>query len=181
MTVSFDSRALFTALVAAQVVMRVVELRVSRRHTSRLRRRGAFEVGASHYPWMVAVHAGFLPACVAEVWLLDRPMIPALATIALGALVGAAALRWWVVATLGDRWTTRVMILPDSPPVEAGPFRLLRHPNYLAVLVEFIALPLVHTAWLTAGIFSVLNALVLRTRIRVEDAALANPAGARID
>jgi methyltransferase len=164
---------LFTALVGAVAVMRLVELRVSRRNIARLERRGAFEVGRSLYPWMVAVHAGFLIACVVEVWLLARLLHPMLASFALGALVGAAVLRWWVIATLGDRWSTRVMILPGSSPVETGPFRRLRHPNYLAVVIEFIALPMVHTAWLTAVVFSALNALVLRRRIRTEEAALA--------
>jgi methyltransferase len=163
---------LYTGLVAAVAAMRLVELAVSRRNIARLEARGAVEVGRSLYPWMVAVHTTFLVACVAEVWLLERPLLPLLAWFALGALVGAATLRWWVMVTLGDRWSTRVMVLPDSPPVASGPFRRLRHPNYLAVIVEFAALPMVHTAWITAVLFSVLNALVLRRRIRTEEAAL---------
>jgi methyltransferase len=168
-----DSRVWFTAVVAVTVVMRLVELAVSRRNAARLEARGAVEVGRSLYPWMVAVHAAFPAACLAEVWIVGRPFEPLLASFALGALVGAAALRWWVVATLGERWTTRVFVLAGAPPVDRGPFRRLRHPNYLAVVVEFVALPMVHTAWLTAIVFSLFNALVLRRRIRTEEAALA--------
>jgi len=168
-----DSRVLYTGLVALVGVMRLVELVVSRRNVARLETRGAVEVGRSLYPWMVGVHAGFLTACVAEVWLLDRPFFPALAVLCLGLLAGAAALRWWVMATLGRRWSTRVLSLPDTDPITGGPFRYLRHPNYLAVVVEFVALPLVHTAWLTAVLFSLADAAVLRLRIRAEEEALS--------
>jgi methyltransferase len=174
-----DSRVWFTAVVAVTGVMRLVELAVSSRNIARLRARGAVEVGRSHYPWMVAVHAAFPIACLAEVWLVGRPFFPLLASFALGALVGAAALRWWVVATLGERWTTRIFVLPGAQLVDRGPFRRLRHPNYLAVVVEFVALPMIHSAWLTAIVFSVLNALVLRRRIRIEEAALTEHGGDR--
>ncbi|HSL18229.1 MAG TPA: isoprenylcysteine carboxylmethyltransferase family protein [Methylomirabilota bacterium] len=168
-----DTRVLFTALVGLVAVMRLVELAVSRRNIARLEARGAVEVGARLYPWMVAVHASFLLACVAEVWLLGRPFVPLLGVVSLGLLAGAAALRWWVIATLGDRWSTRVLVLPEAPPVTGGPFRHLRHPNYLAVVVEFLALPMVHSAWLTAVVFSAADAAVLWRRIRTEEAALA--------
>jgi methyltransferase len=83
------------------------------------------------------------------------------------------ALRYWAISTLGDRWTTRIFVVPGEPPVVGGPYRYLRHPNYLAVIAEVAALPLVHTAWLTAGLGSLANALVLRARIRAEEAALS--------
>ncbi len=169
-----DSRLLYTGLVTLVGGMRMLELAVARRHVARLEARGAVEIGRSLYPWMVAVHAGFLAACVAEVWLLDRPLLPALAEVCLGLLVAAVALRWWVIRTLGERWTTRVLVLPDAGPIVSGPFRYLRHPNYLAVVVEFAALPLVHTAWLTALIFSLADAAVLRRRIRLEEDALSD-------
>lgn len=169
-----DSRLLYTALVALVAVMRLVELGVSKRHIERLLSRGAVEVGRSLYPWMVVVHTAFLAACVAEVWLLDRPLIPLL-TLAMFFLLGAAGgLRWWVISTLGDRWSTRVVIVPGDPPVTAGPFRWLRHPNYLAVMIEFVALPLVHTAWLSAIAFTVANGIVLSFRVRTEEAALGS-------
>lgn len=164
---------LYTGLVALVASMRLVELVISRRNIGRLEARGAVEVGRSLYPWMVAVHTTFLFACVAEVWLLDHPFIPLLAVFCLGLLLVASALRLWVMATLGERWSTRVLILPDAGPIIGGPFRRLRHPNYLAVVMEFAALPMVHTAWLTAGIFSVANTVVLRRRIKIEENALA--------
>jgi methyltransferase len=168
-----DSRILFTALVATVALMRIVELGLSRRNIARLIERGAVEAGQSLYPWMVAVHTVFLAACVVEVWLLDRPLIPGLAAAMLGLLVVAAALRWWVISTLGERWSTRVVFFPGAPPVTGGPFRWLRHPNYLAVMLEFAALPMVHTAWLTAILFSIANGVVLGFRVRTEEAALA--------
>lgn len=167
-----DSRVLYTALVAVVAGMRLVELAISRRHIARLRARGAVEVGYSHYPWMVAVHAAFLIACVLEVWLLDRPWLPPLGIAMLGLLVGAAALRYWVIATLGERWSTRVVLVPGEALVTTGPFRWLRHPNYLAVAVELVALPLVHTAWVTASLFGGANLLLLAHRIRAEERAL---------
>jgi methyltransferase len=174
-----DSRVLYTALVAVVAGMRLVELAISRRHIARLKARGAVEVGFSHYPWMAAVHASFLVACVLEVWLLDRPWVPPLGSAMLVLLIAAAALRYWVIATLGERWSTRVVLVPGEPPVATGPFRWLRHPNYLAVVVEFLALPLVHTGWLTAIFFSAANALVLRARVAVEEAALAGDVDGR--
>ena len=169
-----DSRVLYSALVMLVALMRISELVVSRRNIARLFKRGAVEVGRSLYPWMVAVHTGFLAACVAEVWLMDRPLIPSLAGVMLGLLVVAAGIRYWVIRVLSDRWSTRVVLLPGAPPVTSGPFRWLRHPNYLAVIIEFVALPLVHTAWLTAMVFSLANGAVLFIRVRIEEAALAD-------
>jgi methyltransferase len=122
---------------------------------------------------MVAVHAGLLVAAPAEVLLLARPFRPLLAAAMLAVLGATMAVRWWVVATLGERWTTRVLVLPGAPLVAGGPFRLLRHPNYAAVACEVPALPLVHGAWASALLFGLANLAVLRTRIRVEEAALA--------
>ncbi len=130
-------------------------------------------MGRGHYPLMVALHAGVLAAGLAEVWLLGRPFLPGLGFPMLALVAATMALRWWVVATLGRRWTTRVVVLAGAPRVERGPFRLLRHPNYLAVAVEVFALPLVHTAWLTALVFGVADLALLAHRIRVEEAALA--------
>jgi methyltransferase len=168
-----DTRLLYLVLVAAVAAGRLIELRIAERHRRSLLARGGFEAGAGHYPWMVALHTAFLFSCPLEVWLLDRPFIPALAAAMLALLLGAVALRWWVIATLGERWTTRILILPGAPPVAGGPYRVLRHPNYLAVVTEIAALPLVHTAWITALAFSVLNIWLLRVRIRAEEAALA--------
>jgi methyltransferase len=168
-----DSRIAYTLLVAVIAVLRVRELGVSKRHLRVLEGRGAIEVGAGHYPWMVSLHTTFLLSCVAEVWLLDRPWRPLVATAAMLVLVAATALRWWTLSTLGERWTTRVLVVPGEDLVRAGPYRWLRHPNYLVVVMEIAAIPLVHCAWLTAGVFSITNLVLLKERIRVEDEALS--------
>ncbi|UER55146.1 hypothetical protein HJG43_12040 [Kineosporiaceae bacterium SCSIO 59966] len=169
-----SSEAWFAVLVALVVAARVAELAVARRHLRWAVARGGVEHGAGHYPVMVLMHTAFLVACLVEVVLLDRPFLPWLAWPALAVLLAAHALRWWCVAALGRRWTTRVVVLPGEPLVTRGPYRWLRHPNYLAVALEILALPLVHTAWLTAVVFTVLNAaLLLGVRIPVEERALA--------
>ena len=111
-----------------------------------------------------------------EVWLLGRVFHPALGWTALALAVASQALRWWCITSLGRHWSTRVLVVPGDELVTRGPYRFLRHPNYVAVVVEGVALPLVHTAWITATAFTVLNAVLLRTRIRVEDRALAGAA-----
>jgi methyltransferase len=160
-------------LVAAVAVERVAELVVARRNERWSSARGAIVTGQGHYPAMVALHTGLLVGCPAEVWLADRPFVPALAWPMLAVLAGAQALRWWCIWTLGPRWNTRVIVLPGLPLVTSGPYRLLRHPNYVAVVAEGAALPLVHTAWVTAAVFTVLNAALLTVRIRCENRALA--------
>jgi methyltransferase len=171
--VTAASAGLYSLLVLAVGAERLAELAVSRRHERALAARGAREVGRGHYPVMVALHGGLLLAAPAEVWLAGRPFLPWLGGPMLALLAATMALRWWVVATLGERWTTRVWVLPRAPLVTGGPYRWLRHPNYLGVAVEVVALPLVHTAWWTAAAFGAANLLLLRHRIRVEQRALA--------
>jgi len=172
-----DSRIAFSALVAIIAIQRVWELGVSTRHFRALKARGAIEVGTGHYPWMVALHAAFLVSCVAEVWLLDRPWRPGLALCAVLILGAALTLRWWTLATLGERWTTRVLVIPGEELVSSGPYRWLRHPNYLVVVMEIAAIPMVHGAWLTAVDFSIVNLVLLRERVQVEERALVRYAG----
>ncbi len=167
-----DSRWLFTGLVALVALERLFEMWIAGRHRRWLLERGGFEVGQTHYPWMVLLHATFLVSALLEVWYLDRPLMPSLAICMVVLVAASMALRYWVIATLGRRWTTRVVLLPGAPRLTTGPFRFFRHPNYLAVVVEIAALPLVHTAWLTSLVYSLLNAALLRTRIGVEDEAL---------
>jgi methyltransferase len=126
---------------------------------------------------MVLLHGTFLAACPLEVWLRDRPFVPGLGFPMLLLVILAAALRWWVISTLAGRWTTRIVCLPGVAPVTGGPYRFLRHPNYLAVIVEMFALPLIHSAWVTAIVFSGLNAAMLRVRIRAEEEALSRLSG----
>ncbi|MGH8869584.1 MAG: isoprenylcysteine carboxyl methyltransferase family protein [Actinomycetes bacterium] len=175
------SAVAYTALVLAVAAERLVELRVTRRHVAWAQARGGVESGRGHYPVMVALHVGLLAGAVAEVWLADRPFLPWLGWPMLALLLVAQALRWWCIRTLGPQWSTRVVVVPGSALVAAGPYRWLRHPNYVAVVVEGVALPLVHTAWVTALTFTVADAVVLTVRVRCENAALAaaTPAAAR--
>ncbi len=166
------SRALYLGLILLVAIQRLAELRLARCNARRLLAVGAVEHGRRHYPVMVVLHTLFLLACPAEVWLLDRPLLPRLAGAMLLALAGATALRYWAITSLGERWTTRVLVRPAAALVPRGPYRYLRHPNYLAVVLEIAALPLVHGAWLTAVVFSVANAALLTVRIRAENAAL---------
>jgi methyltransferase len=166
------SRLAYLVLILAISAERLVELVVSTRHQRRLAARGAFEVGRGHYPVMVALHTGLLLAAPAEVLLFDRPFLPWLGWPMLALVAATTAMRWWVIRLLGDRWTIRVWVLPGAPLVTGGPYRWLRHPNYLGVAVEVFALPLVHTAWWTALAFGIGNLWLLAHRIRVEDRAL---------
>lgn len=159
--------------VAAVGAERLTEVVVAERNRSWSRRRGGAESGAAHYPVMVALHLGLLAGCLLEVGLLHRPFVPALGWSMLALVVAAQGLRWWCIATLGRQWNTRVIVVPGAPRISTGPYRLIPHPNYVAVAVEGLALPLVHGAWLTALVFTVLNAALLRVRIRVEADALA--------
>ena len=127
---------------------------------------------------MVALHTGLLVGCFLEVAVAHRPFLPALGWPMLAVVLLAQGLRWWCIATLGVRWNTRVIVVPGLPLVTAGPYRILRHPNYVAVVAEGLALPLVHTAWVTATVFTVLNAALLTVRIRCEDRALAGAVAA---
>jgi methyltransferase len=163
----------YALLVGAVGVERLAEVVVAERNRSWSRRRGGTESGAAHYPVMVVLHLGLLAGCLLEVGLLHRPFVPALGWPMLALVVAAQALRWWCITTLGHQWNTRVIVVPGAPRIAAGPYRLIPHPNYVAVAVEGLALPLVHGAWLTALVFTVLNAALLRARIRVEADALA--------
>jgi methyltransferase len=164
--------AWFVLLVALVAVERLAELVVARRNERWSRERGAVEAGAAHYPVMVLLHTGLLVGAVLEVALGDRPFLPALGWPMLAVVVAAQALRWWCIATLGHQWNTRVLVVPGLDRVTGGPYRFLSHPNYVAVVLEGAALPLVHTAWLTAVVFSVLNAVLLSVRISIENRAL---------
>ena len=163
----------YVLLIAVVACERLAELVIARRNLAWSLERGGVEVGAGHYPVMVVLHTAFLVGCLAEVFLLDRPFLPALGWSMLAIVVAAQVLRWWCITTLGPRWNTRVVVIPGAPRVNGGPYRLFSHPNYVAVVAEGIALPLVHTAWITALVFTVLNAALLTRRITTENAALA--------
>jgi methyltransferase len=179
-----DTSVWYLGLIVVVAAERLVELAISRHNVRRLLARGAVEHGIRDYRYMVLLHTAFLLACPAEVVLLDRPWIPSLAVVMTVIVVGTMALRYWVVATLGDRWSTRVVYPDGEPRIVRGPYRWIRHPNYVAVVLELLALPLIHTAWLTALVFSAANAWILARRIRLEDtvmddlAAAGHPPGA---
>jgi methyltransferase len=167
----------YVGLVLVVVLVRFVELGVAKRNLAWAKANGGVESGASHYPVMVALHTLFLVGCLVEVAVVGRPFVAWLGWPMLAVLVGAHALRWWCIRTLGPQWNTRVVRVPGQPLVTGGPYRWLRHPNYVAVVAEGIALPLVHTAWVTALGFTLLNAALLTVRLRVENAALAGAPG----
>ncbi|WP_171113920.1 MULTISPECIES: isoprenylcysteine carboxylmethyltransferase family protein [unclassified Streptomyces] len=164
----------YVLLVLAVAAERVAELVVARRNAAWTLARAGVEHGRGHYPVMVALHTGLLACCLLEPALADRPFLPALGWPMLALAVLAQALRWWCITTLGPYWNTRVIVVPGARLVGAGPYRFLRHPNYLAVVVEIAALPLVHSAWLTATAFTVANAILLTVRVRCENAALTH-------
>lgn len=162
----------YLLLIGLTALERLAELVVSRRNAAWSFARGGIEVGTGHFPYMVVLHTLFLVACPVEVLLLNRGFTPWLGGTMVLACVGTQALRWWCITSLGRRWNTRVIIIPGMPPVQAGPYRFMKHPNYAAVVLEGLALPLVHNAWWTAIGFTVLNAWMLKTRIACENTAL---------
>ncbi len=162
----------FLILLACVGIERLVELDVSRRHQRHLASCGARKQSDPQYRWMVALHAGVLVGAAVEVILLRRPFIAPLAVAALLLFALATLLRWWVIRTLGIHWNTEVMDSASLGVVSDGPFRWIRHPNYLGVFVELVALPLVHTAWITALVAAAGNVFVLRNRLRIEERLL---------
>jgi methyltransferase len=167
------SLTFFTVLVALVGVERLVELVVSNRNAAWSLRRGGWETGRGHYPVMVLLHTGLLVGMLVEAWVRRPSVSPLLAGTMLVLAVASQVLRWWCITTLGPRWNTRVIVVPDLPLVRSGPYRWLSHPNYVAVVVEGFALPLVHAAWVTALVFTVANAALLRVRLSVENDALS--------
>jgi methyltransferase len=164
----------YLLLIGAVAVERLAELVVTQRNRAWSKAHGGVEFGAGHYPVMVALHIGLLVGCLAEPIVFHRPFVAALGLPMLAIVIAAQALRWWCISTLEHQWNARVIVIPGAARVIAGPYRLLPHPNYVAVIAEGFALPLVHSAWMTALVFTVLNAVLLRTRIHVENSALAS-------
>lgn len=164
---------IYYALLVVITVERVAELVVSQRHAAELLRRGGVEYGQRHFPVMVALHVALLVGCWVEPIALHRAFAPALGWSMIAVVLAANALRWWCIATLGLRWSARVIVLPGLPLVNTGPYQWFSHPNYVAVVVEGAALPLAGSAWITAGTFTALNAALLTVRLRCETRALA--------
>ena len=159
--------SLAPVILVLVTLQRLAELALSRYNTSRLKARGAIEVGANHYLLVVAVHTAWL----ITLWVCGRDQDVNLVAIAL--FIALQGLRLWILATLGPRWTTRIIVLPGEPLVTSGPYRYFAHPNYAVVVAEIGLLPLALHLALVAMIFTILNAAVLIIRIRVETRSLA--------
>jgi methyltransferase len=164
---------LAVAFVAAQ---RLFELVLARRNERRTRARGAVERGQRHYLSIVALHTLWLISTLVE-GLLRGPEIPAFWPVPLALFLLVQPLRYWAIFSLGERWNTKILVLPGKQPVRHGPYRYLDHPNYVVVVVEILALPLTFGAWITALAFTVLNAVILSVRIREENRALSEFSG----
>jgi len=165
----------FTLFVLATGMERLYELRVSSRNAAIAFDKGGREYGNAHFPWMVMLHTGMLLGAIVEVWALERPFMPVFGWVMFGIALACQFGRYWVISALGWQWNTRVIVVPGATRVTSGPYRFswLRHPNYWIVAIEGIALPLVHSAWITAVAFTVLNAiLLLGFRIPSENRAL---------
>lgn len=163
----------FSFLIILVALERVAELFISKRNLQWSFAQGGVESGRSHYKYMVALHVFLLGGALAEVWLFRPTLIPFLCWSMLALAIASQGLRWWCISSLGKRWNTLIVIIPGQPLIKAGPYKFFKHPNYVAVVVEGFALPMVGFAWRTAIIFSVLNIAVLTARIRNENVALA--------
>lgn len=163
----------FEAFLLVVAFERLLELLISKRHERALVRAGQMVVVERLFALMVFVHAGVLVFAAGEARLLDRAFHPWLGGLALAVFASATALRWWAIRSLGEQWTVRVVAGPALELKAGGPFRYLRHPNYLGVACEVIAIPLIGGAYVTAAVFGLLNAFVLLRRIRLEESTLA--------
>ena len=166
----------FLGLLLAVAVLRIVELRISRRHQMEMIARGAAKVDEPRFRWMIVLHTAVLLGAALEVVFLHRPFIPVLAAVMFVIFLAANAVRWWVIRTLGNHWNVQVMDSTSLGVISTGPFGYVRHPNYAAVFAEMLSLPLIHTAWITAVVGSVAHVAVLSQRLSTEERVLsANP------
>jgi methyltransferase len=166
------SRPVFFALLAGLITERLCELWLSKRNARRALARGGIELGRGQYGLMVVFHTLFIVACAVEASLRTSYFPRSLSIVALVGEAAAQVLRYWSVATLGEKWNTRVIVIPNTPPVTSGPYRYIRHPNYTAVAIEIACVPLIRGAVITAVACSVLSTLLLRARVRLEEQAL---------
>ena len=162
----------FLALLAAVAMLRLLELRISRKHQQQLASCGAKKVQEPKFRWMVALHTAVPISAALEVIVLKRPFLPALAAPMFAIFLAANVVRWWVIRTLGAHWNVQVMDSTRLGVITSGPFRFVRHPNYAAVFTEMLALPLIHTAWITALAGSMMHMVVLGQRLSTEERVL---------
>ncbi|MER2107497.1 MAG: isoprenylcysteine carboxylmethyltransferase family protein [Solibacillus sp.] len=158
---------IFNSIFLFVVMQRLIELLVAKRNEKQMRERGAYEVGAQHYPWMILLHTSFLCGLFIEVELGSTPNVALLAIFCCLQLA-----RIWCIRSLGSFWNTKILILPGAQLVAKGPYAYVRHPNYVIVCLEILVLPLMFGAYVTAILFTLLNAAMLTVRILVEERAL---------
>lgn len=166
------TKSLFTLLICLLALQRLWELNKSQTHVKRLLQQGGREHGAEHFPFMALLHGCWLVAMVVEVFVFDRQFNPVLASFALVLFVSGQILRILAMRALGGRWTARIITVPGLPPVTHALFRYVRHPNYIGVVLEIASAPLIHSAYLSSIIFSLLNLWLLKVRIAAEEKAL---------
>ncbi|MBV9453052.1 MAG: isoprenylcysteine carboxyl methyltransferase family protein [Rubrobacter sp.] len=160
-------------LIAAQ---RLLELGLARHNERKARVKGAVERGREHYPFIVALHSLWLVSTLVE-GMLRGPEFPTLWPVSLALFILVQLLRYWAIFSLGESWNTKILVVPSAKLVRRGPYRYLSHPNYVVVVVEILTLPLIFGAWVTALVFTVLNAILLYIRIREENRALTELSG----
>lgn len=166
----------YLVLLLAVALLRIYELRISRRHQREMVRRGASKVADPRFRWMVLLHTCILLGAAAEVIFLHRPFYPVFAAVCFTIFLAANGVRWWVIRTLGEHWNVQVMNSTAMGVITTGPFRYVRHPNYAAVFVEMLVLPLIHCAWITAVAGSIAHVLVLSQRLSTEERVLFSDA-----
>jgi methyltransferase len=169
MSISVKAYLLLLALVGS---LRIAEVILSGRNQRRMIAKGIAKIPERYFPWMVLFHIGILLSAALEVVLLRRPLIPTLAMAAGILMVLATGLRWWVIRTMSEHWNIQIMSSAKLGVVVGGPFRWIRHPNYVAVFVELIALPLIYSAWITALTGAIVHAWILSRRIKTEESVL---------
>jgi len=164
----------YLGLLVVVALLRIYELQISRRHQREMILRGASMVADPRFRWMVLVHVGVLLGAALEVVFLHRPFYRVFASVCFVAFLAANVVRWWVIRTLGEHWNVQVMNSTGMGVITTGPFRYVRHPNYAAVFVEMLALPLIHCAWITAVLGSAAHAVVLSQRLATEERVLSS-------
>jgi methyltransferase len=162
----------YIVLLVLVGALRLGEMQLSRRNQRRMAKAGVVKVPEPALPWMILLHGGILLSAGLEVVLLHRPLIPGLAIGAGIVFVSANLIRWWVIRTMAGHWNVQVMASTTLGVITTGPYKWVRHPNYLAVVLELVSLPLIHTAWITAIWGTFAHFWILRSRITVEEGVL---------
>jgi methyltransferase len=158
-------------MISIVIIQRLVEMKIANKNASWIKRRGGYEVGRTHYKYIIAVHTFFFLVLFIEIYVMGLS-ISTWSILPFAVFLIAQLGRVWALSSLGRFWNTRIMILPGAKVVAKGPYRYMRHPNYVIVVTEIVALPLIFQAYVTAILFTILNAIVLYVRIKAEEEAL---------